>query len=77
MEVRIGVRNIAREVAFESAQNPDTLRQEIMAALSGGEAVLNLIDERGRSILVPTEAVGYVEIGAPEKSRVGFGRTGG
>lgn len=77
MEVRIGVRNIAREVTFESAQNPDTLRQEITAALNSGETVLSLTDERGRSILVPTEAVGYVEIGAPEKSRVGFGRTSG
>lgn len=75
MEVRIGVRNIAREVAFESSQDPETLKQEISAALAGDDQVLSLTDERGRSILLPADAVGYVEIGAPEKSRVGFGRT--
>lgn len=75
VEVRIGVRNVAREVAFESSQDPEALKAEITAALSGTEKVLTLTDERGRSILVPADAVGYVEIGAPEKSKVGFGRT--
>jgi hypothetical protein len=34
--------------------------------------VLKLSDSKGRLYIVPTEALGYVEIGAEETRRVGF-----
>ena len=36
-------------------------------------SVIELEDDKGRTVLIPTGALGYVEIGAQEKGRVGFG----
>lgn len=73
MEVRIGVRDVTREVTFESAQTPEEVHAVVTAALQGDEQVMTLTDERGRMVVVPVQSVGYVEIGVPEKGRVGFG----
>ena len=34
---------------------------------------LRLSDEKGRQIIIPANVLGYVEIGAEEVRRVGFG----
>jgi hypothetical protein len=72
VEVKIGVRDVAREVTLESELTPEALADEVAAAVSGG-GLLRLVDDRGRVIMVPGALVGYVEIGAPESRRVGFG----
>ncbi|UJH69339.1 DUF3107 domain-containing protein [Ornithinimicrobium sp. INDO-MA30-4] len=74
MEVRIGVRNVAREVSFESAQTPNEVAALVDEALASSSSTLKLEDEKGRVVVVPVQALGYVEIGAPEKGTVGFGR---
>ena len=73
MEVRIGIRDVAREVAFESAQTPAQVRGVVAQALATEGGLLELEDDKGRTILVPTSAIGYLELGANEKGRVGFG----
>ena len=73
MEIRIGVRDVAREVTLESAQTPEQVRATIAEAVSSGAPLVELVDDKGATVLVPTAALGYVEIGSPEKSRVGFG----
>lgn len=73
MEVRIGIRDVAREVTFESAQTPEQVRSVIAEALASGSTLIELEDDKGRALLVPTSALGYVDIGAQEKGRVGFG----
>ncbi|WP_151526134.1 DUF3107 domain-containing protein [Serinicoccus kebangsaanensis] len=73
MEVRIGIRDVGREVTFESAQTPKVVKQAVTEALTTEALVLELEDDKGRSILVPTAALAYVEIGAQDKGRVGFG----
>ena len=73
MEIRIGVRDVAREVTLESSQTPEQVRATIAEAVSSGSPLVELEDEKGATVLVPTSALGYVEIGSPEKSRVGFG----
>ncbi|UNX54161.1 DUF3107 domain-containing protein [Georgenia sp. TF02-10] len=72
MEITIGVRNVAREITLESAQTPDEVVAAVTEALKG-EAPLILPDEKGRQVVVPAGALGYVEIGSPEQRRVGFG----
>lgn len=72
MEVRIGVRNVAREIAFESGQSIDEVTALVTSALDAGTA-LSLVDDKGRRYLVPADAVGYVNVGESEKGRVGFG----
>ncbi len=73
MEVRIGVRDVPREVSFESAQSPEEVQTTVTKALTSGTGMLTLQDERGRTIIVPVGSVGYVEIGALDKGKVGFG----
>lgn len=73
MEVRIGIRDVAREVTFESAQSPEQVRSLVAEAVSAGTGLLELEDDKGRLVLVPVESMGYVEIGAQDKGRVGFG----
>ncbi|MGB3829572.1 MAG: DUF3107 domain-containing protein [Ornithinimicrobium sp.] len=72
MEVRVGVRNIARELSFESDQSSSQVQEAVSAGLSEG-SVISLRDDHGRVLLVPADALGYVEVGEQEKSKVGFG----
>ncbi len=72
MEVKIGVRDVAREVVLESELSPEEVAKAVAKAVDGA-SMLSLTDEKGRVVLVPGGQIGYVEIGAPESRRVGFG----
>lgn len=72
MEVRIGVQQAARELVLESAETSDALAKKIAAAIKS-EGLLDLTDEKGRRIVVPTSKLAYVEIAAAESRKVGFG----
>jgi hypothetical protein len=71
VEVKIGVQNAARELVLESNQSPEDIQAAFVAASKGG--VLDLVDERGRRVLVPGDRIAYLEIGEPVERRVGFG----
>jgi uncharacterized protein DUF3107 len=73
MEVRIGVQHAARELVIESAQSQDDVTAAVSAALTGDTGLLELNDENGRRVVVPSDKLAYVEIGEPESRRVGFG----
>lgn len=72
MEVKIGIRDVAREVVLESEQTPDAVAELVAGAVAKGD-LLRLTDEKGRLVIIPGGLIGYVEIGAPETRRVGFG----
>lgn len=72
MEIKIGVQHTSRELAFEPSEGADDVRKKITKALSDG-APLELTDGKGRTLVVPGEKIGYVEIGTQEQHRVGFG----
>ncbi len=72
MEIRIGIRNSARELSFESAPTVKEIEAAVAAALEAEANVLKLADDKGRIFVVPTDALAYVEIGAEETRRVGF-----
>jgi hypothetical protein len=71
VEVRIGVQHVAREITFETTLTAD----EIVAAVKAAHEadVLELTDDKGGRIIVPTASIGYVTTGAERKSGVGFG----
>ncbi|WP_370893625.1 DUF3107 domain-containing protein [Janibacter sp. GXQ6167] len=71
MEVKIGIRDVAREIVIESVSHEAEITRAIDAA-SAGEA-LAITDDKGRRIIVPAGALGYLEIGEPSRGRVGFG----
>ena len=72
MEVRIGVKHVSREVVIESAQTPEEVQEVVTSALAG-KGPLTLTDDKGRRVVVPLEAIGYVDIGVEDAGRVGFG----
>ncbi|WP_312181606.1 DUF3107 domain-containing protein [Arthrobacter sp.] len=72
MEVKIGIQNVGREIVFESGQNADQVADTVAEAIKDSKE-LRLKDEKGRLIIVPAGVIGYVEIGAEEVRRVGFG----
>ncbi|KQQ80251.1 MULTISPECIES: DUF3107 domain-containing protein [Micrococcaceae] len=73
MEIKIGVQNVGREIVLESNQDAETVAKVVGEAIKGG-GELRLTDDKGRLIIVPGNALGYVEIGAEEVRRVGFGQ---
>jgi hypothetical protein len=77
VDVRIGIIQAPRELNIEI---PDEVGQEailasIEAELAKPEGVLWLTDRRGSRVGVPTARIAYVEIGAVDVRRVGFGAT--
>ncbi len=73
MEVKIGVTDSPREIAFISAETPDALEKQVTSALSQGDGVVSLTDEKGRRFLIQASKITYVELGAADSRRVGFG----
>ncbi|GAC1504120.1 MAG: DUF3107 domain-containing protein [Pseudarthrobacter sp.] len=73
MEIKIGIQNIGREIVLESTEDADALATVVEAAITKGTE-LRLKDDKGRIIIVPGNALGYVEIGAEEARKVGFGQ---
>jgi hypothetical protein len=73
LEIKIGIQNIGREIVLESAEDADALATVVEAAITKGTE-LRLKDDKGRIIIVPGNALGYVEIGAEEARKVGFGQ---
>ena len=71
MEVRIGVQHCAREITFESTMSPEELADAVRAARAAD--VLDLVDDKGGRIVVPSSAIGYVTTGAEKRAGVGFG----
>ena len=77
MEVKIGITDSPRELVFNSAQSPVEVEDHITDALTQESGVVALTDDKGRRFLVQTARIAYVEIGAADGRRVGFGVTAG
>ena len=73
MEVKIGVTDSPRELVLNSAQTPAEIEQLVTEAIGKDSGVLALTDEKGRRFLVQNTRIAYVEIGAADSRRVGFG----
>lgn len=75
MDVRIGITQTAKELDLEldPAQKREDVLAEIERSLASDSAVLWLTDKRGRRVGVPSAKIAYIEVGADEDRRVGFG----
>lgn len=73
MDIKIGVADSPRELVISSAQTPDEVEKAIVDALAQTSSVLSLTDEKGRRYLVQAAKITYVEIGAADGRKVGFG----
>ncbi len=72
MEVKIGVQQAAREVVLQSEQTPEEVVALVSTAVTDGSALV-LADDKGRTVLVPGDKIAYVEVGAGERGKIGFG----
>jgi hypothetical protein len=74
MEVKIGIQSVPRELVIETDTPADEIESQLASALSGdGHSLFALAMSKGGKILVPADKIAYVEFGAPEARRVGFG----
>lgn len=74
MEVKIGVQSVPREIVVETDTPAEEVERLLAAALAAGDhAVFALSVAKGGRILVPADKIAYVEFGANEARRVGFG----
>jgi hypothetical protein len=71
MEVKVGVQQAPRELVVETADSADDVQAAVAKALAD-KGPLTLTDTRGRVILVPADALAYVEIGGGVSGQVGF-----
>jgi hypothetical protein len=74
VEVKIGIQSVPRELVVETDTTADEIEQQLTRVLAGGEhSVFVLTVSKGGKVLVPGDKIAYVEFGAPEARRVGFG----
>jgi hypothetical protein len=72
VDIRIGILNSPRELAIESSESAADVTAAITAAIEKGAPLVTLTDNKGKQFIVPTAAIGYVEIGSDSARRVGF-----
>ncbi|MFG1620101.1 DUF3107 domain-containing protein [Nonomuraea wenchangensis] len=75
MEVKIGVRSVHRELVVETDLSAEQVEEEIRNALSVERGLFAITDVKGRRVIVPVAALGFIEIGEDESRPVGFGGT--
>ena len=72
MDIRIGILNSPREVAFESSQSADDIEKAVSSAIEKGAPLVTFSDDKGKRYVIPTATIGYVEIGTDSARRIGF-----
>ncbi|WP_181777031.1 DUF3107 domain-containing protein [Amycolatopsis pittospori] len=72
MEVKIGIKDTPRELVVSSSQSPDEVEQLVASALTTGDGIFRIDDEKGRKYIVPTDRIAYVEIAPSDVRKVGF-----
>jgi hypothetical protein len=75
VDVRIGIHNTARELSLETSKSVAELQQLIEAALGSEGSVLSLTDDKGKTVLIPSRQLAYVELSGPGARKVGFAKT--
>jgi hypothetical protein len=74
VEVKIGIQSVPREIVVETDTPADEIERQLTLALAGGDhSLFALAMAKGGKILVPADKIAYVEFGAPEARRMGFG----
>ena len=73
MEVKVGIRQVAKEIVVDSRLNADDIKDAVIKAFAQDHGVLALADSHGRQVLIPAAGIGYVELGTEHARPVGFG----
>lgn len=73
MEIKIGVVETPKELSIDSEEPVEAITKAIHDAVQAG-GLLTLVDSRGRTFVVPSSRIAYVEIGPGTSRKVGFGQ---
>lgn len=72
MDIRIGIANSPREIAFETSQSAAEIEQIISDALGSDNKFIKFADDKGKVYIVPVASFSYIEVGTEASRRVGF-----
>jgi hypothetical protein len=72
MEIRIGIRENQRDLAFETNLSSTQVSALVTNAFAAKQDLVTFEDDKGKTILVPVASIAFVEIGAEQNRRVGF-----
>jgi hypothetical protein len=72
VDIRIGILNSPREIAFETGQSAADVEKVVAAALESDAKYIRLEDDKQKIYLIPTASLGYIEVGSEISRRVGF-----
>ena len=72
MDIKIGIKNSARELSFDTSASAKDLEASIRSAMDSDAKLISLTDSKGNVFLIPTKSITYLELGAEEARRVGF-----
>jgi Protein of unknown function (DUF3107) len=74
VEVKIGIQSVPRELVVETDTSPEEIERALADALAdGAHSAFALSMSKGGKVLIPADKIAYVEFGAPEARRMGFG----
>lgn len=73
MEIRIGIKNIARELSLDVDASYEDLKNRLEQATANQE-ILDLVDKRGAHTLINGANIAYVEFSPEHQNRIGFAR---
>ena len=72
MDIKIGIKDSARELSFDTSASAKELEASIRSAMDTDAKLISLTDSKGNVFLIPTKSITYLELGAEEARRVGF-----
>ncbi|MCI1935541.1 MAG: DUF3107 domain-containing protein [Bifidobacteriaceae bacterium] len=75
MDVEIGIQNMGRTVSFTTDKTAEEIVEAINTAVESGQNA-NIVDSKGRHILIPGKTLGYAIVGSETSHPVGFGALG-
>ncbi|AQX14534.1 ATP-binding protein [Tessaracoccus lapidicaptus] len=72
MEVKIGITDVPREVTIDTTVPADEIADRVRDAVANA-SLFELVDEKGRRVLIPGARIAYLDLGSPTTRTVGFG----
>jgi hypothetical protein len=73
VEIKIGIVDTPKELSIDTEESAEAITATVQSAIQDG-GLLTLADSRGRTYLVPSMKIAYVEIGPGTSRKVGFGQ---
>lgn len=72
MDVRIGIKNATREIAFETELTSQEVIAKIEEANKNKERFVSFSDSKNSEWFITTQNINYVEFGSVSGRKVGF-----